>query len=185
METDWGPRLERYRAYLTLLARMRLDGKARAKLSASDLVQQTLLEAFQRRGAFRGTGDGQLAALLRKALVNNLKDAVKGLRRGKRDLDRERPMDEAIRDSSAHLGALLAGKVPSPSSLVSADEQAARLARALEQLPEGQARAITLHHLRGHSLAEMAAELGKSELAAAGLLHRGLARLRELLKETD
>jgi len=42
---------------------------------------------------------------------------------------------------------------------------------------------VTLHHLQGWTLAELAKHFGRSEAAVAGLLHRGFKRLRELLQE--
>jgi RNA polymerase sigma-70 factor (ECF subfamily) len=40
---------------------------------------------------------------------------------------------------------------------------------------------VELHHFAGRSLAESAAELGRTKAAVAGLLHRGLVKLRDLL----
>ena len=185
MEKDWDRRLEEFRAYLGLMARLQLDGRVAAKLSSSDIVQQTLAEAFEKRGQFRGTSDEELAAWLRKALSHNLADAVKGLRRAKRDVGLEQSLDAALEKSSARLDAWLAAEQRSPSSCVSRDEQALRLADALAKLPEAQAEVVIQHHLKGRTLAEIAAALGKSEPGVAGLIHRGLVGLRELLKGGD
>ena len=65
---DRGAALGRYRPYLPLLPRLRLDPRLRGKLDASDLVQQTLLEAHQARGQFRGTSEPEEAAWLRQRL---------------------------------------------------------------------------------------------------------------------
>ena len=58
--TDLGRVLDRYRPYLRLLAEARLDRRLRGKLDPSDVVQQTLLQAFQAWGQFRGSEEGEL-----------------------------------------------------------------------------------------------------------------------------
>ena len=55
------------------------------------------------------------------------------------------------------------------------------MATAMAELPEMQREAIVLHHLQGLPLAEVGNQLHKSSAAIAGLLHRGLKQLRELL----
>ena len=52
-------------------------------------------------------------------------------------------------------------------------------------LTEEQRRAVELRHLKGQSLAEVAAALGCSKAAVVGLLHRGVHTLREVLAEAS
>jgi RNA polymerase sigma-70 factor (ECF subfamily) len=177
-----GPALERYRPYLLLLARMRLDPRLRGKLDASDVVQQTLLEAHQARGQFRGT-DGQEAAWLRQILARNLANAVRDLLRDKRDVRREQSLEAAIEESSRRLEGWLAAEQSSPSERAARHEQGVRLAAALAELPEAQREALTLHHLEGRPLEEIAYLVGRSREAVAGLIKRGLRQLRERLRE--
>ena len=56
-----------------------------------------------------------------------------------------------------------------------------RLSDALLALPDSQREAIVLHHLQGWTLNEVASHLRRTDAAVAGLLHRGLRRLRELM----
>ena len=65
--------LERYRAYLSLLAGSKVDPWLRQRVDASDLVQQTLLDALE----FRGSSEGEFLAWLRTILSNNLIEALR------------------------------------------------------------------------------------------------------------
>ena len=76
MAQEGQPSLERYRAYLHLLARLQLDPRLQSKLDASDVVQQTLVKAHNGRGQFRGQTDAELAGWLRRILANTLTDAA-------------------------------------------------------------------------------------------------------------
>jgi RNA polymerase sigma-70 factor (ECF subfamily) len=76
---------------------------------------------------------------------------------------------------------VLAGPLSSPSQQAARNEDLLRLADAVAQLPEAQREAVVLHHLQGCSLTETARRLGRTDAAVAGLLHRGLKRLRELM----
>jgi RNA polymerase sigma-70 factor (ECF subfamily) len=174
------PGLERFRSYLLLIAGLQLDGHTPRRIDASDVVQHTLLEAHARMHQFRGD-DAALAAWLRQALVNNLRDAWRALKRDKRDVRRELALDAAIANSSARLEAFVATAQSSPSQQAVRNEDLLRLADALAQLPELQRQAIVLHHLHCCTLTETAQTLQRSDAAVAGLLYRGLKALRKLM----
>lgn len=175
------PELDRYRPYLYLLARSHISSRFQARLDASDLVQQTLLDAHEKREQFRGQSDGECLAWLKQILANNLADAVRGLARAKRDINRERSLDEKVGDSFSRVDGWLAAAQASPSQQAVRSEELLHMAAALAELPEMQREAIVLHHLQGLPLAEVGNQLSKSSAAVAGLLHRGLKQLRELL----
>jgi RNA polymerase sigma-70 factor (ECF subfamily) len=177
--------LEGFRSYLLLLARMRLDKKLQAKLDASDIVQQTMLEAHQAIASFRGDNVAAQAAWLRKILARNLANAVRDLTRGKRDVNRERSLQVSLDASAERLEGWLQADQSTPSQQAERHERALLLARALSELPENQREAVVLRHFHGHSLAEIAAELRITTGAVTGLLHRGLKSLRKALNELD
>ena len=177
-------RLERFRAYLQLLARLHLDPRLKGKVDLSGVVQQTLWEGHRALGSSPG-GDAQLAALLRRLLANNLADEVRKCYADKRDVNRERSLDAALEASSARLEAFLTADQSSPDERAERNEELLRLAAALDRLPEAQRQAVELHYLRGWRLEEIAGHLGRGKSAVAGLLHRALDNLREFLQSPD
>jgi RNA polymerase sigma-70 factor, ECF subfamily len=174
-------RLERFRDYLKLLARLQLGARPTGRIDPSDLVQQTLMEAFEKRDQFRGDTSGEQAAWLRKILARNVADVLRAQGRQKRDVTRERSLEEQLDHSSARLGNWLALAQPSPSEHVQQHEQAIVLADALARLPEHQREALVLHYWQGCSLSEIGISLDRSTSAVAGLLKRGLKQLRARL----
>jgi RNA polymerase sigma-70 factor (ECF subfamily) len=177
-----GRDLEACRDYLRLLARAGFDPRLQAKLDPSDIVQQTLLEAHKDLADFRGQSPEELRAWLRQVLARNLANALRDFRRGRRDVAREQAPGALAARSSARVEAWLAAQGSSPSAGLQRQEEAARLAAALEELPAAQREAVVLRHLHGWSLHDIAAHVGKSTTAVAGLIHRGLNRLRERLE---
>jgi RNA polymerase sigma-70 factor (ECF subfamily) len=173
----------KFRNYLRFLARLHLDLRLKGKLDPSDVVQQTLLEAYAKRGQFRGHGEGEWLAWLRQVLAHNLADALRAFAQAKRHLAREQPLAEALQASSARLEAWLADGRPSPPEQAERHERALRLADALELLPEAQREALVLQHWHGWTLAQMADHLGRSQTAVAGLPKRGLKQLRRHLQD--
>ena len=125
----------------------------------------------------------QTAAWLRRILRNNLADELRKRGARKRDAGRERSLDAALDESASRLEGWLAADQSSPSQQAIRHEQWLRLAEAIAGLPEGQRRAVELHHLQGRPLAEIAGELGVSKSAVAGLLHRGVEALRRRLDD--
>src|SRR5262245_57893740 len=67
----------RCRHYLNLVARARMESWLRAKADASDLVQQTMLEAYRGFEHFAGQTEAEWLAWLRRILDHNAADLVR------------------------------------------------------------------------------------------------------------
>jgi RNA polymerase sigma-70 factor (ECF subfamily) len=175
--------LEEYREYLRLLARVQLSPALRTKVDPSDVVQETLLRAYERRDQCRGQTEGEYAAWLRQILVHQLTDVVRRFGAAGRELVRERSLEDALRDSAVRLERWLAADSPRPDQRAAREEDLVWLAVTLAELPEEQRVAVEMKHLQGFSLEAISGHLDRSKAAVAGLLHRGVARLRERLRE--
>jgi RNA polymerase sigma-70 factor (ECF subfamily) len=172
-----------YRDYLRLLARLQLSPRLQAKLDASDVVQQAILQAHANRGQFRGQTEAEWLAWLRAILANALAAALRRFSAESRDLARERSLEAALERSSSRLECLLTADQTSPSQRAARGEELVQLAHAMALLPEDQRRVVELHHLQGLPVAEVAQLIGRTRPAVVGLLFRGLNKLRELLPE--
>ncbi|QEG42550.1 sigma-70 family RNA polymerase sigma factor [Roseimaritima ulvae] len=171
-------RLFQYEPYLRMLARVKHRQAYQAKVGASDIVQQSLLQAVQAIGDFRGSTEAELRGWLRQILARNIAHLDRDMHRDKRDVRRERSIEERMQKSSMRLEGWLAGGGPTPSQHAAVGEHVVQLAEAIERLPDGQRDAVRMHYLEGLKLSEVASELGKSTSAVAGLLHRGMKSLR-------
>jgi RNA polymerase sigma-70 factor (ECF subfamily) len=182
-ETSEWP-FDRYRDYLLLLARLRVGAQLRGKVDPSDLVQQTLLKACEKKDQFRGHTDAELKAWLRKILANSLVDAVRKYAKDFEHPTQERAVEDTLEQAGIRLESWLEADQSSPSEQVIRQERVSRLAKALAKLPEDQRTALELQHLEGCSIEAISQQMERSKSAVGGLLRRGLKRLRELLEDS-
>jgi RNA polymerase sigma-70 factor, ECF subfamily len=177
-----GRLLDVYRRYLALLARVQIGQRLQGKVDASDLVQETYLEAHRNFGRFRGTSEGQFVCWLRQILAAKLADLLRHyLGTQGRDVRLEREIEDALDRSSILLDRGLVAPHSSPSQQVVRREQAVLLADALAELPDDYRDVITLRNLEGLTFPEVARRMGKTLDSVEKLWMRGLARLRQLL----
>ena len=176
-----GQALEACRGYLLLIAQRELGPQLQAKGGASDLVQETLLEAVRDFARFQGNSEDELLHWLRRLLLNNLADFTRRYREtGKRQIELEIRLEGG--DSSAERGGGLAGSLPSPSSQLRAGEQAEAIRRAVERLPDDYRRVIILRYQEERSFEEITDLLGLTANAARKLLLRAVERVQRELE---
>ncbi len=177
-----GDVLEACRGYLLQVAQRELGADLQAKGGASDLVQQTMLDALGGFGAFHGGSEAELHAWLRRLLLNNLVSFTRLYREaGKRQIGREVRLDAA--GSSNDLAASLAASTSSPSGQAVGREQAEAIQRARERLPEDYRRALQLRYDEGCTFEEIGRQMDLSTNAARKLWGRALQRLRQEVEQ--
>jgi RNA polymerase sigma-70 factor (ECF subfamily) len=151
----------------------------------SDLVQNTLVEAWPQVEQLDALDPAARKRKLRTMLMNNLLDEIDRWRTQGRDVRRERSLDEAADESSCRVKLWLAAENSSPSEHLMRDEEGFRLLEALARLDPRQREALILQKYHGWTLAQIAEQLDCTIGTVAGLHARGLQKLREHLTELD
>jgi RNA polymerase sigma-70 factor (ECF subfamily) len=153
----------------------------RSVLEPADVMQVTFLEAFLRIGQYDPDRSEPFRAWVQHIAENNLRDAIRGLKRLKRPQPAARVALPAGADSTADLFAQLGVTTTTPSRYATREERTTRLNAALDALPDDYARAIRLYDLEGHPIAEVCRQMGRSTGAVHMLRARAHDRLRQLL----
>jgi RNA polymerase sigma-70 factor (ECF subfamily) len=179
----WLQPVERFRAYLRLLARTRFPAMLQGKIDPSDLVQQTLLNAHRASDQFRGQTLAEQTAWLRRIFANTLANAIRDFTREARDVGLERSLQASLDESSLRLEAWLASDHTPPAEAAERNEELLQLADCLAKLPEVQREVLLKRYCEGCSLAAIAEQLGRTRPSVASLLRRGLSSLREQFSE--
>jgi RNA polymerase sigma-70 factor (ECF subfamily) len=174
--------LARYHAWLRVLAQTQIGGRFRGKFDASDIVQQTLLEACRDLPQFRGNSEAELLAWLRQVLAHVLAHEFRRYAgTQKRDFASEVSLEQSLAQSSQHLVDMLAAPDTSPSLQAVRHEQEVMLAEVLARLPDDYREVIVLRNLEGLSHEEVAIRMDRGVGAVRMLWVRALARVRKEL----
>jgi RNA polymerase sigma-70 factor (ECF subfamily) len=177
-----GKLLEYYRPYLRLLARLQVASRLQKELDASDVVQETFLDAARDFAQFRGSSDEEFVAWLKRLLAANVADAHRRfLGTQKRNVLQESQVLQMLDRSSAIVDQRLLAQVDSPSAAVDVRERAVRLATALERLPPKYHDVILLHHFQGLGFQEVAHQLDRTLHSVKNLWLRALVALKQQL----
>lgn len=177
--------LERHRESLRRMVQLRLDRALAARVDASDIVQDVLLEASRRLTDYVREAKIPFHLWLRELAKDHLIDAHRRHRKAqRRSVDRERALAGEFADrSSLDLAAQLRDGELTPAAATIRKEFQARVLSALDQLNEEDAEIILMRHHEHLTNAETAQALGLSP-PAAGMRHlRALRRLLAILGE--
>lgn len=171
------------RNYVAVIARTQVESWMRTKVDASDLVQQTLLDAHLGFERFAGEDEAAWLAWLKQILAHNTQDFIRRYRTAKRAAGKELA-DPGADDSQAVPGfAEFPESAATPSQLLMAHERELALADAIAQLAPDHQEVIHLRSLQRLSFDDVARRMSRTRPAVQMLWMRAVQKLEGLLAE--
>ena len=171
----------RHRTKLRRAIALRMDRRVAARVDASDVLQDTYLEAFRRLPKYLQ----QQPMPFYLWLCWIAREKVLALHRRHLGADKRAVTHEAplmpVDNSATFVSAIIAGREPSPSQELAKAELAERLRQALGQLDADDRDLILWRHFEQLSAREMAQLLQITEAAASKRYIRAVERLRTVL----
>ena len=179
-----GEYLQRHRERLKRMVELRINARVRARVDASDVIQEANIEAFERVEEYledpsvpfyvwlRFITLQKVAQLHRRHLGTKLRDA------GREISLQQSPAPAA---NSAVLAAQLVGQMTTASEAFARGEMKERLEVALNSMSDTDREILALRHFEQLSQKETAAVLEIGEKAAGARHIRALAKLRKLI----
>lgn len=170
------------RGYLGVVAEGHVGSRLQAKVDASDVVQQTLLEAHRDFQRFRGSTGPEWLGWLREILSHNAADFVRRYHgTEKRAARREVPLRRESDDSSIGGALEPADRGDSPSQQLMRRERELAVADALEKLTPDHREVVLLRNIERLPFDEVARRMGRSRPAAQMLWMRAIRKLQEVM----
>jgi RNA polymerase sigma-70 factor, ECF subfamily len=172
-----GPLLAACEHYLLWIARREFDPGLQPKAGPSDIVQETLLEAYRDFGQFEGQSETEFLAWLRRLLLNNLANFA----RRYRESAKRKATEQSLGVAGAGPVEDLSSSTPSPEQTAISREQMELIEQAVERLPEDYRQVYRLWYAEELPFDEIGRRMGRSPNAARMLWMRALAQLQKEL----
>jgi len=178
--------LEHFLPELRAFVRLRSSPMIRDQESSSDLVQSVCRELLENAERFRYADATAFKAWLFTSALRKIHNRNEYYLALKRDVGRNQAAEAPPDDTAADRRLLeVYQSFSTPSRRASLREEMERVEAAFDVLTDEQREVVVMAHLLGHSRAEIAEKLGKSEGAVRVILHRALARLSGLIGDGD
>ena len=184
-KNDWAEQFMEHRARLLLLAERNLNPVLRKRVSAEDIVQDTLSSACSKIDFFENCPEVPLYFKLRTLLFQTITVAErKHLQSQKRDAYKEVEVTDNETVSTGQVNwNLFADTVTGPFTKIARNDRYEVLHQALKTLSENDRQILELRHFDGMSNADCAAALKIEPKAASIRYVRALQRLQQKLME--
>ena len=179
-EEAFGLLFERHAPALRNRVRRRLPALLRRKVAESDVIQMAYLRVHQHLDDFSDRGAGSFRAWLDRIVENQVADLLRRyVRTAKRGLDQE------VSGPQPLSGGGISGREPTPSMVAIGEELHRTVKAAMERLPEDYRLVLQLVQGETMTLAEAGERMGRSAGAAKQLYARAVARLSQLVHESE
>lgn len=160
----------RIRPMLQELAEDLIARDLQSKIDASDLVQQTMLEAYEDLESLKSKDPNHVDSWLRSMLVNNFLDAVRYFRNSlKRDVAREEPLSPSLHNQLTD----------PPSGSSHRESELKRMHAAMGKLPSAHQQILKWRYFDGFSYRKIAELVSRGEDAVRMMVNRSLDRLND------
>jgi RNA polymerase sigma-70 factor (ECF subfamily) len=183
-EAAWEQLLRDHRPRLRRMVALRLDRRLNGRIDASDVIQESYIDAARRLGDYAKNPTMPFFLWLRFLTGQRLLEQHRRhLGAQARDAGREISLYHGAypEATTADLAAHLLGKLSSPSQAAIRIEQTIRLQEALNSLEPIDREILALRHFEQFSNGEAAEVLGLDKSAASKRYGRALVRLKDAL----
>lgn len=186
-ESIFNELLFKHREALHRMISARMHPRLKGRLDASDVIQETYLEATRALDYYLGDPVLPVHLWLRKLAGQKLIQAHRRhLGAQKRDADREQPVIGGVPAATSESMAIqLADRMGTPSRLAMQAEAQNQLRRALDEMSEIDREVLVMRHFEQLSGPETAEILGIGHDAVKKRYIRALERLRDTLTGLD
>ena len=163
---------------LLALIRLRMGSKLRSRMEPRDILQASIIKAFERLEQLKGEDSESLMTWLVRIAENEIRDQAGFQNHKRHDMDRDIPLkDEGQERLQAH--------VRSRISRVILSDEMKHLEEALENLDPEHREVILLRKMEELSYEEIGRRLGKSADTCRMLLARAMTAVTLKLKESS
>lgn len=160
------------------MVHFRMSSELRSQLESMDLVQNTLINAFNALKNFTYTNEGDFVRWLSKIAENELRGSLKKLHADKRDIRKEVRLDNyGPATTTGFVGTPQPIQATTPSVIMSKKEDLDKLTKAMDELKPDYRQAIILTKIDGLSYEEIGIRLDKSPDAVRMLATRAMVAL--------
>ncbi len=179
--------MNRHRDALRRLVHFRLDRKIAARVDASDVVQDVLIEASQRLKDYVANPAMPFHLWIRQLAKDRMIDLHRKHHAQKRSVDKEQPLQgrKFGDQSSLNLAAQLSDQELTPAAATIRKELEERFLDALSQIDEDDRDIIVMRHIEHLGNGEVAEALKLSPAAAGMRYLRAIRKLKAVLTDSE